>query len=316
MLAVVVWGTAGAQPPQSVPAYDPARSFAPLVEVVSEAVYTVVEGDPGATRGRSGSGFMVSEDGLLLTNHHVAEIFSRPQVRNHRGEVFHATVVGTDAPMDITLLRIQGEHPWLALADSVRPGDRVLTFGSPLGLGLSVTAGIISGVGRNLRQDRTYRSDDYLQTDAAINQGNSGGPLVDLDGHVVGMNAAVIDNVNTVGFAIPAHQLAFAVEEFVNHGHIRRGFVGIKARSLTAEGAETRGIPGGAVVQEVQKPSPAAAAGLRPGDVITRVGTAPITSDGALMQLVGRQHPGDTLELQVLRKDRVLKLSLVLGDLR
>ena len=130
------------------------------------------------------------------------------------------------------------------------------------------------------------------------------------------MNAAVIDNVNNVGFAIPAHQLTFAIDEILAHGHIRRGFVGIKARNLTAEGAEARGITGGAVVQEVQKPSPAATAGLRPGDVITRVDDTPIQNDAELMQLVGRQRPGATVSLQVRRKDRPLQLSLVLGDLR
>lgn len=299
---------------QTPPTYDPARSFAPLVEVVQQAVVTV--DDPTAEVRKAGSGFLVSADGLVLTNQHVVDLFEQIQVHLPDGRVLPAKVVGGDSAMDIALLDIEGDGlPWLALAPKLpRVGDRVLTLGSPLGLGTTATAGIVGGTGRNLRQDVFYGSDDYIQTDAAINQGNSGGPLFDLDGRVVGMCTAIIDGVNTVGFAIPAHQLRFAIDEISAHGKVRRGYAGLKATALTDKGAEARSVEGGAVIQQVVKDSPADEAGLKVGDVVTSADGNAIENDRDFMALVGNRKPGTTVALKVLRRDRPLDLTITLGD--
>lgn len=299
---------------QTPPKYDPARSYAPLVEVVQQAVVTV--DDPSAEVRKAGSGFLVSADGLVLTNQHVVDLFEKVQVHLADGRVLPATVVGGDAAMDIALLDVEGEDlPWLKLAASKpRVGDHVLTLGSPLGLGITATSGIIAGTGRNLRQDVFFGSDDYLQTDAAINQGNSGGPLFGLDGQVVGMCTAIIDGVNTVGFAIPAHQLTFAVKELQEHGKIRRGYAGLKATALTEKGADARSVEGGAVIQQVIAESPAARAGLKVGDVVTQADGKAIESDRDFIALVGNRKPGTVVELVVLRRQQELTLTLTLGD--
>ncbi|MCB9828133.1 MAG: trypsin-like peptidase domain-containing protein, partial [Planctomycetes bacterium] len=238
LLTAVLAASPALAGPIEVPDYDPARSFAPLIDAVAPAVVavkavTITTGDDGieTTKNSEGSGFLVSEGGRVLTNAHVLQNVEKLSVRLWDGRELPATVLGADRDVDIAVLQIQGKGPWpwLALGDSegARTGDRVLALGNPLGLGISATAGIVSAKGRVLNLDKWYRSDDFIQTDAAINQGNSGGPLFDLDGHVVGMNTAVIYGVNTIGFAIPSNLLALVTPDLAEIGGIARGFLGI-----------------------------------------------------------------------------------------
>jgi serine protease Do len=309
--ASLLSGSAAARGPIAVPDYDPARSFAPLVDAVAPAVVAVKTeslspDDDGLTTRRSeGSGFIVSERGWVLTNAHVLRDITRLDIVLHDGRVVPASVLGSDADADIAVLKLEGDGPWpwldLADSDAVRMGDRVLALGNPLGLGTSVTAGIVSAKGRVLDLDRWYRSDDFIQTDAAINQGNSGGPLFDIDGRVIGMNTAVIYGVNTIGFAIPSNLLETVVPDLAEDGRISRGFLGIHATGLSTDESSRTGIPSGAVVRRILPATPAAASGLRIGDVIVEVDGNAIDGGRDLIAAVGTRKPGEAVSIAVLR---------------
>ncbi len=316
--AVALGPTASAGPPSrsaiAVPDYDPARSFAPLVDAVSPAVVSVKTesidpGDDGlglgGTRRSEGSGFIVSAEGWVLTNAHVLRDITDLDIVLHDGRTIPASVLGTDADADIAVLQLQGEGPWpwldLADSDDVRMGDRVLALGNPLGLGTSVTAGIVSAKSRVLNLDRWYRSDDFIQTDAAINQGNSGGPLFDIDGRVIGMNTAVIYGVNTIGFAIPSNLLQTIVPDLAENGRIARGFLGVHATRLSPDEASRTGIPSGAVVRRILPDTPAASSGLAVGDIIVELDGSPIAGGRDLIAAVGTRKPGETVSIELAR---------------
>ncbi|MCB9672898.1 MAG: trypsin-like peptidase domain-containing protein [Alphaproteobacteria bacterium] len=320
MLALLV-PLAFPRPAQTVPTYDPARSYAPLVEAVAPAVVLVrtrTRTSTGDDSG-SGSGFLIGEDGLVLTANHVIQDVSALTVKTSDGVEHQAVVVGSDGAMDIAVLRLKGDgapYPWLDLAkDPPRVGDRVLALGNPLGLGATVTAGIVSGIDRDLALDRYWRSDAFIQTDAAINQGNSGGPLVDLDGRVLGMNTSIIAGANTVGFAIPSHVLARVVPELTEHGKVLRGFLGLDSNKLTEQAAAKYDVPdGGALVYNVLKGSPADAAGLRVWDVIVAVDGHKVASGADLLGLVGIRRPGEVVVIELLRKGKRQTVEVTLGE--
>lgn len=317
--------------------YNPARSFAPLVEQASRAVVSVkVEGapDPNAVafferfgmpldripqRSGEGSGFVVSASGLLLTNHHVVADADRIKVVFADGSEEVVTLLGSDPSMDIALLQLPEDRTWeyleLGSSDAASMGDWVLAMGNPLGLGMTVTAGIISGKGRVLGND-IFGNEDFLQTDAAINPGNSGGPLVNLDGQVVGMNTAIIAGANTVGFAVPTDLITSVMEELRDNGHIARGFLGVNSQPLTAELAEALGVDAsqGAVVASVFPDTPAAKAGLERGDVVLEVDGTSIADQTELVAAIGNKRPGDKVGLRVIRGDDTRSLSVVLAE--
>jgi len=321
--------------------YDPTRSFAPLVDQASKAVASIkVESDidpaalemlrrfrgfggmdPSAVPPKSGegSGFVISADGLLLTNHHVIDDADRITVVFSDGTEVDADVVGSDASMDIALLQLPEDRSWehleLGDSDEARVGDWVLAMGNPLGLGHTVTAGIISGKGRVLGHD-IFGNEDFLQTDAAINPGNSGGPLVTLDGKVVGMNTAIIAGANTVGFAVPTKLITGVVDELKAHGHIARGFLGVNSQPLTPELAEALGVDAedGAVVASVFPDTPAADAGLLRGDVVVQVDGEDIDDQVGLVAAIGNKRPGDTVKLTVVRPKGPKSLEVTLAE--
>jgi len=328
--------------PQLSLTFDPTRSFAPLIEQASKAVASVkVESDidpvalemhrrfrtpfgqvdPRAIPPRSGegSGFVISGDGLMLTNHHVIEDADRITVVFGDGEEVDAKVLGSDASMDIALLQLQDDRAWphleLGDSDAARVGDWVLAMGNPLGLGHTVTAGIISGKGRVLGHD-IFGNEDFLQTDAAINPGNSGGPLVTLDGKVVGMNTAVIAGANTVGFSVPTNLIASVVEELQSNGHIARGFLGVNSQPLTPDLADMLGVDAdqGALVSSVFPDTPAALAGLERGDVVVEVDGKGIGDQADLIAAIGNKRPGDEVRLRVIRAKGPKKLTVTLAE--
>jgi serine protease Do len=275
-----------------------------------------------------GSGTLVSPDGFILTNHHVitgrrGQAADEVVVQLPDGREFDAEVIGSDAQTDIALLKIDAtDLPFLTVADSekLRVGDVVFAVGNPLGVGLTVTSGIVSAVGRSDLGILGYDSyESFIQTDASINVGNSGGPLVDAKGRLVGINTAILSRTGGnigLGFAIPAN-LATAVSTSLNEtGEVRRGFLGVGIESLNRDLAEGFGLPNtkGALVNQVHEGLPAEKAGIQHGDVILAVGNSKVDSAADLRYLISRIAPGSTVEITLMRGGEIITLPVALGD--
>lgn len=323
------------------PAWSPPPSLAPLIDAVRPAVVTLkVESsaplppvppeilerfgfDPhrmGAPQRRGeGSGFLISADGLLLTNHHVIDDAKSIAVVLSDGREVPARAIGSDEAIDVAVLKLEGEGPWpyLALGDSegLKVGDWVLAMGNGLGLGTTATVGIVSGTGRELGHDVLGR-EQYIQTDAAINQGNSGGPLFDTAGRVVGMNTAIIAGANTVGFAIPASLISEILPDLQRDGRVARGFLGVQPQTLDPDLRAALKVQAerGAVVADVFEDTPAARAGLASGDVVLDVDGTPVASDRDLVKAIGGRRPGDKVALRVERDGKIKELKVVLSE--
>jgi S1-C subfamily serine protease len=271
--------------------------------------------------GPVGSGIVLTSDGLVLTNHHLVEGARRITLRTHADSQEHeADIVGSDAATDIALLRVRGEGPWTPalLADSrlVQVGDVVLAVGSPLGLDHSVTLGIISGTGRSDLGGVKVALQDFIQTDAAIHPGNSGGPLVDGLGRVLGVNSAHYGSSN-IGLAVPIHLALKVADDLLRHGRVQRGHLGVRLVNLTPGVlAQLELLPGtrGVVVQEVEAGNPGDRAGLRPGDIITTLDGLPVTSAAGLRMRMTLLQAGDTCRLTLLRSGSELTREVVLGE--
>jgi serine protease Do len=278
------------------------------------------EGKPERRSQALGSGFVVDPDGFIVTNHHVIDGADMVTAIFADGSELPATVVGRDPKTDLALLKVEADSPlpFVEFGDSdlARVGDWVLAIGNPFGLGGSATAGIISARGRDIRSG-PY--DDYLQIDAPINSGNSGGPVFNGAGEVIGINTAIISpnggNIG-IGFAIPARQAVSVIAELRDHGNVTRGWLGVQIQDLDADLAAALGVDdrSGALVADVVADSPAARGGLRRGDLITRVGGESVDDARHLSRLVAAAHPGDELQIHVLRAGRELNLAVILGN--
>lgn len=281
------------------------------------------QGGPAQPRERrsQGSGFFISADGLLVTNEHVIAGANDITVTLADGSEFPAEVVGRDSATDIALLRVDGSgrefaHVSLDRTPSIRVGDWVVAVGNPFGLGGTATAGIVSAIGRPLGNTQLYTN--FLQIDAPINRGNSGGPAFDLNGNVVGVNSAIFSptggNVG-IGFAIPSDLAASVVDQLMDGGEVRRGYLGIAPQSLTPDLAESLGLPRdrrGVLVAEVIAGTPAAEAGLQNGDVIIRIDNQAVNEQRELFQRIGSVAPGERVELRVIRdgRERTIRVRL------
>jgi serine protease Do len=263
---------------------------------------------PQELRGTSlGSGFVINDEGYVLTNNHVVKDATDIKVRLTDGREFEAKLVGRDPATDVALIRLQnvkGKLPTVALGDSdaLEQGDFVLAIGSPLGFRESVTFGIVSAKDRQLTGSAF---DDFLQTDAAINQGNSGGPLFNMKGEVVGINTAIISPQigSGIGFAVPIN-VAKQLMPQLQQGKVSRGYLGVSVSELTPDFAQGFGIKEGtkgALVQNVVPKAPAAKAGVQPGDVVVAVNGRPVDSSAALTRAVSAVPPGSKVTLTVLR---------------
>lgn len=313
--------------------YSPARSFAPLIDSVTPAVvslqvstttvrpvmtYAGIRGQE-YTRSGEGSGFVISNDGLVLTNAHVVNGADEIIASFSDGSTATADVLGYDQHMDIALLRLKGGSDWphVTLGDSeaAEVGDWVLAMGNPLGLGHTVTAGIVSAKGRVLGHD-VFGDRAFIQTDAAINQGNSGGPLFDLNGHVVGINTMIIAGANTVGFAIPIDEVEKVIDDLRETGRVRRGYAGVRPIPLNGRLASTLGVDvrRGAVLAEVFEGTPAAKSGMKPGDVVVRVEGQDVSRPEDLFKHFGGRRPGERISVVVARADGEKTLTLTLGE--
>lgn len=277
--------------------------------------------EPGRKRRESslGSGVIVSPSGYLLTNHHVIADADDIVVELRDGRVAAATVVGTDPETDIAVLKIDLlDLPQLVLNTSPgRVGDLVLAIGNPFGVGQTVTMGILSATGRNQVGLSTY--ENFIQTDAAINPGNSGGALINARGELIGINTAIFrqgGGSNGIGFAIPTALATEVMDELVAFGRVIRGWIGVEAQPLSEALARSLGISrdAGVYIDGVFRRSPAEAADILPGDIITHLGGMPVRDARTAMNQVAQLEPGTTLEIRLLRQGQPLERTLVVAQ--
>jgi serine protease Do len=267
-----------------------------------------------------GSGFFISADGYAVTNNHVVDKAEKVQVLTDNGKTYTAKVIGTDPRTDVALIKVDGRNdfPYVSFAEQPpRIGDWVLAVGNPFGLGGTVTAGIVSASGRDIGAG-PY--DDFIQIDAPVNRGNSGGPAFDVNGHVIGVNTAIFSpsggNVG-IAFAIPAATVKSVVLQLKAKGMVMRGWIGVKIQPVTSEIADSLNLKEarGALVAEPQANSPAVKAGIQAGDVITAVNGNAVKDARQLARTIGAMAPGTTVKLTLLRKGKEMNISLTLGEL-
>lgn len=268
-----------------------------------------------------GSGFIISEDGYILTNNHVIHEADKIIVGLNDGVDYPAKVVGTDPTSDLALLKIDVGHklPYLTFGSSanLKVGEWVFAIGSPFGFDYSVTQGIVSAKGRGLNTDKYV---PFIQTDVAINPGSSGGPLFNMKGEVVGVNSQIVSRTGGylgLSFAIPSDVAKDVIEQLKKTGKVERGWLGVAFQQMDKDLAESFGLsqPKGALVAEVMEDSPAAKAGLKSGDIIMKFDDHPIASASDLPHLVGFTKPGTTVKLEVLRKGETKNMNLTVGAL-
>src|SRR5690349_11258181 len=258
-----------------------------------------------------GSGVIVNSDGYILTNHHVVDGALEIKVELTDNRTFTAKLVGSDAPSDLAVLKIDAKDlPVLHLGDSdkVRVGDAVLAVGNPLGIGQTVTSGIVSAKGRTTGlSDGSF--EDFLQTDAAINRGNSGGALVNTSGELIGINSQILSPSGGsigIGFAIPSNMAKAVMDQLLKTGKVRRGMLGVTIQSIDADLASSFNLPAarGAIVTTVAAGGPADKAGLKRGDVITAINKQPVLDNNSLRNLVASLPPGSNVEVTAQRNGR------------
>lgn len=299
-----------------------------VVERISPAVVTVLNFSSAALAQGSGSGVITSADGHVLTNYHVVEEASYLEVMFADGRSAPAQLVGRDVFSDIALLRALGEIPGVAQlgnSDVLRPGETVIAIGSPLGqFRNTVTVGVVSATGRILDTGRGYQMEDMLQTDAAINDGNSGGPLVNLAGQVVGLNTMIVRGNGTgnapaegLGFAVASNTVRAVSDQLVKQGFVTRPFLGIRWESITPYESASRDLPveWGVYVTSLVDGSSAAQAGIKPGDIIVALDDLLLDETHPFINALLRYDPGDTVVISLVRgTDAVNRVEVVLGE--
>ncbi|MFC4174909.1 Do family serine endopeptidase [Microvirga sp. GCM10011540] len=298
---------------QSLPEDLPFREF-------FRRYYDERPGPPRQPRQSLGSGFVISADGHIVTNNHVVEDADEIQVVFGDRNNVPATLVGRDPATDIAVLKVDPQPnmavaPW-GNSDAAEPGSWVIAIGSPFGLGGTVTVGVVSARSRDIRSG-PY--DDYIQTDASINRGNSGGPLFNAQGEVIGVNTAIFSpsGVNIgIGFAVPSNTARLVADQLIRTGRVERGYVGLRLQEITPAIAQALGLPGtdGVLVASVEPGGPAEKAGIRTGDVVTRFNGQPIDSGRDLSRAVAATSPGTQVSLSVIRDGQTQELSAVIGQ--
>ncbi len=277
---------------------------------------------PGPRAGGLGSGVIVRADGYVLTNHHVVDGADKVTVELTDGRSFEAEVVGSDAPSDLAVLKIADAANLKTLAlgnsDEVAVGDVVLAVGNPLGVGQTVTMGIVSAKGR---ATGGTSFEDFIQTDAPINQGNSGGALVNTSGELVGINSQILSpsggNIG-IGFSIPANMARNVMTQLIDHGEVRRGMLGVTIQPVTSDIARSLGLDAvkGALVNDVQASSPASRAGIERGDVITGIAGGEVKDGNELRNKVAQVQPGTEVPLTIVRDGKAREVTVTVAELK
>ncbi len=278
------------------------------------------DGRPQRQQRSLGSGVIIRSDGYVITNHHVIENADEVSVQLLDGREFKATLVGQDIDTDLALLRVPvTDLPAIPMgrSDQTKTGDVVLAIGNPYGLGHSVTQGIVSATGR--AQLGLFTFENFIQTDAAINEGNSGGALVNTDGELVGINTAVLSASlmpDGISFAIPVNLVRGVSQQLITHGRVIRGWLGVSPQNLSAQRSEDIGIPGtiGIELYDVNGDGPGFRAGLRPGDVITRIDSNVIRVSRDALNLVAGMSPGSEILIDGFRDGRSFQVSAVIEE--
>jgi len=305
------------------------------VEKLGPAVVTVIGTVPGQNTffGRlpdgqsSGSGVIISSEGYIVTNNHVVESANDLSVILSDGTQLPAQVISTDKYADLAVLKADGQMPAVAIignSDNLKSGETVIAIGSPLGeFRNTVTVGVISATGRTLDSGNGYYMEDLLQTDAAINQGNSGGPLVNLNGEIVGINTLIVRGGNGgsavaegLGFAIPSNTMRFIAERIISQGYFARPYLGVSYQSISPSIARRYDLPTqwGAYVTDVGLGSPASNAGLKRGDIIVSIGAQSIDEQSSYINVLFEYQPGDQVTIKALRDGQEMTFDVILGE--
>ena len=304
------------------------------VQKVGPAVVTVVGTIPGqqtffgitGDQTVSGSGVFITDQGYILTNNHVVEGTKQVTIVLSDGTEEQATIVGTDPYSDIAVLKTDGKVPAVATlgnSDVLDPGESVIAIGSPLGnFKNTVTVGVVSATGRSIDTGNGYQIEDLIQTDAAINHGNSGGPLVDLAGEVIGINTLIVRNTNSgdvaegLGFAIPVNTAQVIAQQIIQKGYFARPYIGINYQPIDPNIAARYNLPAqwGVYVTEVANGGPASNAGLQQGDIITKVGDVALDETHSYVNTLFTFKPGDQITLNVMRDGKDAQIQITLGE--
>lgn len=310
-------------------------SVTQAVETVGPAVVTVVGTIPGqmtffgptSIQTASGSGFFVSNDGYILTNYHVIEDMQEISIILADGSEQEAILIGSDQFSDLAILKIEGQVPAivnLGNSDVLKSGETAIAIGSPLGeFKNTVTVGVVSATGRSIDTGKGYDVEDLIQTDAAINQGNSGGPLVNLAGEVIGINTMIVRSSNSgtvaegLGFAVPVNTVRAVAEQIIQKGYFSRPNMGISWQLVTPAIAARYRLPveWGVYVTGVQAGSPAQTASLQEGDIITHFNDTALDEDHSFINILFAHHPGDTVTLTAMRNNKEIQVEITLGEL-
>jgi S1-C subfamily serine protease len=292
-----------------------------VTEKVGPAVVRVEAGPKVRTpheRGGLGSGIVISPDGLVLTNSHVVGTSKEIRLRDTEGAVTEARVLGVDPDTDLALLRANGvrdlHYASLGNSKHLRRGQLVVAIGNPLGFESTVTAGVVSALGRSIRSVSGRTIEDVIQTDAALNPGNSGGPLVSSAAEVIGINTAIISGAQGICFAVASNTAQFVLSEIIRHGYVRRAYIGVAGQTapIPRRHAVVAGIDNkmGALLAQIEPDGPAAQAGLLPGDVVIKLDGVDINGVDDLIRVLDRDRIGRPLAMDVLRLGRLRAIDI------
>jgi serine protease Do len=305
------------------------RVFEKVAETISPSLVTIQSKQEVLVRRRNGvrprdinlglgSGLIISDNGYIVTNAHVIEQADEIAVSLSNGETINAEIIGTDPKTDIALIKIEQKDlvaANLGDSDQVRVGQFVIAAGNPFGLSASITSGIVSAKGRSNVGIADY--EDFIQTDASINQGNSGGPLVNLDAEVIGINTAMLGRNGNIGigFAIPINLVKDIVSDLIDDGEVTRGFLGVRINEVTEEYASQMNVEFGIFVSNVNEDSPAMLSGIKAGDIITHLNGNPAIELAKFRLEIAGFRPSEEVALTIVRGDQTIEITVKLGSL-
>lgn len=312
----------------TMPAVVHIKSIRTNVRTISDPFYELFGGRPQQRDNRkalsSGSGVIIGQDGYIVTNNHVIKDADELEVTLYDNRTFKATVIGTDPSTDLGLIKIEAEDLQtieLANSDEVRVGEWVLAVGNPFSLASTATAGIVSAIGRDLEIIKDQMAiESFIQTDAAVNPGNSGGALVNVEGQLIGVNTAIASPTGAYAgyaFAVPANIVSKVVRDLREFGGVQRAFLGISyAANLNSEVAAKNGLKltEGVLVERIAPEGGAAKAGIKAGDVIVQIDGIKVRNDAKLLELVGRNRPGEAIDVEIYRNEQYKSLQVTLTD--